>query len=158
MASGRTSCTVGALGTAEVYHNSSGGASSVTLYATSTIKDSCFDISINISDTCVTAQTENTCLTACAANSVCGCFTFGGLNQFENLDDGTFAGITCFTMSNGIISAYNPQYLYTRCTGTVCGDYYTCECKRILTQTKLTFYCSFLSLFLFYCALYTQVT
>lgn len=131
MASGRTSCTVGALRTAEVYHNNSGGASSVTLYATSTIKDSCFDLNVNISDTSVTPESETTLLTACASNSVCGCFTFGGVNQFENLDDGTFAGISCFTMSNGIVTNYYPQQLYIRCTGTVCGDIYTCVCTGV---------------------------
>lgn len=119
MANGRSSCTVGAYRTAEVYSNASGGASSVTFYGTSTVKDNCFDVSINISDTSITAETETTVFTASGTNSVCGCFTYGGFHQVENCADGTFAGVGCYSYGRGTPANYNGQYLYLRCNGTL---------------------------------------
>jgi hypothetical protein len=115
MASGRTSCTVGSYQTAEVYSNTSGGASSVTLNATSTDSTKCFKISVNISDTSITPQTLQTVLCSCA--SLCGCLDYSQVVSYGTDTDGTFKGVTCYQPDVDVLQGYQGQFTYTRCTG-----------------------------------------
>lgn len=115
MASGRTSCTVGSYETAEVYSNASGGASSVTLNATSTDSTKCFKVSVNISPTSITPQTTSTVLCSCA--SVCSCLDYSQVTSVATQSDGTFMGLVCYMPDTLALAGYNSMFTYTRCTG-----------------------------------------
>lgn len=115
MASGRTSCTVGSYETAEVYSNASGGASSVTLNATSIDSTKCFKVSVNISNTSITPQTTSTVLCSCA--SLCSCLDYSQVTSVGTDGDGNFMGFVCYQPDTQTLGGYAGEFTYTRCTG-----------------------------------------
>jgi len=117
MASGRTSCTVGAFGTAEVYNNASGGASSVTLYATSTDRTGCFNISVNISDASITPQSSSTIYCSCAGK--CSCLTYGHVANIDVDSSGNYTGHVCYSPTTEGLGCCFGLVCFFRCTGDV---------------------------------------
>lgn len=117
MASGRSSCTVGAFGTAEVYNNASGGASSVTFYATSTDRTGCFNLSINISDTSITPEASSTIYCACAGK--CTDLTYGHVANIDVDSSGNYTGHICYSPTSAGIGCCNSNVCFFRCTGDV---------------------------------------
>lgn len=117
MASGRSSCTVGAFGTAEVYNNASGGASSVTLYATSTDRTGCFNVSVNISDASITPEASATIYCACAGK--CSDLTYGHVTNVDIDSSGNYTGHICHSPTAAGIGCCFSNVCFFRCTGDV---------------------------------------
>lgn len=122
MASGRSSCTVGAFGTAEVYNNASGGASSVTLNATSTDRTGCFNLSVNISDASITPQASTTVYCACAGK--CSDLTYGHVANIDVDSSGNYTGHICHSPTAAGIGCCHSHVCFFRCTGDV-----VCPCS-----------------------------
>ena len=117
MASGRSSCTVGAFGTAEVYNNASGGASSITFYATSTDRAGCFNISVNISNASITPEASSTIYCACAGK--CSDLTYGHVANVDVNSSGAYTGHICHSPTSAGIGCCHSNVCFFRSTGDV---------------------------------------